>query len=272
MALPTSKATLKEHCLRALGKPVIDINVDDDQCDDRIDDALQYFAEYHMDGVERVYLKHKMTAAQILRGQTDATASVTDAVDNAGGAHAWDEQKVWMPLANAVISVLRIFPVTDQASGSMFDLKYQMRMNDLWDFTSTSMINYTMLHQHLDMIDHLMTGEIPIRFNVHQNRIYLDMDWKNQIPADQYFIIECYRKLDPTVYTDVYNDMFLKKYSTALIKKQWGANLIKFNGVSMLGGVQINGETIYTQADEEIKLLEEQMLNGFGMPADMMIG
>jgi hypothetical protein len=152
----------------------------------------------------------------------------------------------------------------------MFDLKYQMRLNDLWDFTSTSMINYQMLQEHLDLIDHLMTGEYPVRYNVHQNRIYLDMDWSDT--NESYVIIECYRKLDPTVYTDVYNDMFLKKYATALIKKQWGANLIKFQGVTMLGGVQMNGEIIWQQADEEIKLLEEQMLNGFGMPADMMIG
>jgi hypothetical protein len=154
----------------------------------------------------------------------------------------------------------------------MFDMKYQMHLNDIWDFTSTSMVTYQMLQEHLDFIDHLLVGEVPVRFNQHQNRLYLDMDWPNEIPADQFLIIECYRKLDPTTYTDVYNDIFLKKYSTALIKKQWGANLIKFNGVSMLGGVQMNGETIYTQADEEIKLLEEQLLNGYGLPADMMIG
>ena len=272
MAIPTSKSTLKEHCLRALGKPVIDVNVDPDQCDDRIDDALQYFAEYHMDGVERMYLKYKMTSDQITRGATNSTTNVTDTVDNSGGAYSWLEQKVWIPLPTPVISVLRIFPLSDQVTSSMFDLKYQMRLNDLWDFTSTSVINYQMLHQHLDLIDHLMTGEVPIRFNQHQNRVYLDMEWKNSIPADQHLVIECYRKLDPTVYTDVYNDLFLKKYATALIKKQWGANLIKFNGVTMLGGVQMNGETIYTQADEEIKLLEEQLLNGYGLPADMMIG
>ena len=273
MATPATKDALKEHCLRALGKPVIDVNVDPDQCDDRIDDALQYFAEYHMDGVERMYLKYKMTDAQKTRGTTDATTNVTDSVDNTGGAYAWLEQKVWIPLPAPVISVLRIFPITDQVSGSaMFDMKYQMHLNDLWDFTSTSMVTYQMLMEHLDFIDHLLVGEIPIRFNQHQNRLYLDMDWTNEIPADQFLIIECYRTLDPTVYTDVYNDIFLKKYSTALIKKQWGANLIKFNGVSMLGGVQMNGETIYTQADEEIKLLEEQLLNGYGLPADMMIG
>ena len=272
MAVPTSKDTLKEHCLRSLGKPVIDVNVDPDQCDDRIDDALQYFAEYHMDGVERMYLKYKMTSDQITRGATNSTTNVTDTVDNSGGAYSWLEQKVWIPLPTPVISVLRIFPLSDQVTSSMFDLKYQMRLNDLWDFTSTSVINYQMLHQHLDLIDHLMTGEVPIRFNQHQNRVYLDMEWENSIPADQHLVIECYRKLDPTVYTDVYNDLFLKKYATALIKKQWGANLIKFNGVTMLGGVQMNGETIYTQADEEIKLLEEQLLNGYGLPADMMIG
>ena len=153
----------------------------------------------------------------------------------------------------------------------MFDLKYQMRLNDLFDFTSTSMINYQMLQDHLDLLDHILTGEHPIRFNVHQNRLYLDQDWE-ECDAGSFIIIECYRKLDPNSYTDVYNDMFLKKYATALIKKQWGANLIKFQGVQMLGGVQMNGEIIYQQADEEIKLLEEQMLNGFGLPADMMIG
>ena len=272
MATPTSKDTLKEHCLRALGKPVIEVNVDPDQCDDRVDDALQYFAEYHMDGVERMYLKYQMTSAQVTRGQTDATTNVTDSIDNTGGAYSWLEQKVWLPLPTSVISVLRIFPMTDQSSSPMFDMKYQMRLNDLWDFTSTSVINYQMMQTHLDLIDHMFTGEVPIRFNQHQNRLYLVMDWEGEIPANQFFVIECYRKLDPAVYTDVYNDIFLKKYTTALIKKQWGANLIKFSGVAMLGGVQMNGETIYTQADEEIKLLEEQLLNGYGLPADMMIG
>ena len=271
MATPNTKDTLKEYCLRALGKPVIEVNVDPDQCDDRIDEALQYFAEYHMDGVERVYLKHMMTAAQITRGQTNSTTAVTDTVDNTGGAHDWKEQKVWLPLPAPVISVLRILPLTDSTTAPMFDMKYQMRLNDLWDFTSTSMINYQMLQEHLDLIDHLITGEVPIRFNVHQNRIYLDMDWGSQA-TDTYFIIECYRKIDPAVYTDVFNDWYLKKYATALIKKQWGANLIKFQGVQMLGGVQVNGEIIWTQADEEIKLLEESMLNGYGMPTEMMIG
>ena len=271
MATPNTKDTLKEYCLRALGKPVIEVNVDPDQCDDRIDEALQYFAEYHMDGVERVYLKHQVTSDQKTRARTDSSENVTDAVDNTGGAYTWKEQKVFIPIPTSVVSVLRVLPVTDSTTTPMSDLKYQMRLNDLFDFTSTSMINYQMLQDHLDLLDHILTGEYPIRFNVHQNRLYIDQDWES-CDVDQFFIIECYRKLDPNSYTDVYNDMFLKKYATALIKKQWGANLIKFQGVQMLGGVQMNGEIIYQQADEEIKLLEEQMLNGFGLPADMMIG
>ena len=147
-----------------------------------------------------------------------------------------------------------------------------MRLNDLYDFTSVDLTHYQQLQEHIDMIAHLTEGEVPLRFNVHLDRLYIDMDWDNAVGDDQYIVIECYRKLNPNTYTDVYNDMYLKKYATALIKRQWGANLIKFNGVQMLGGVQMNGEIIYQQADEEIKLLEEQMLNGFGLPADMMMG
>ena len=167
MATPTSKDTLKEYCLRNLGKPVIEVNVDPDQCDDRIDEALQYFAEYHMDGVERVYLKHQITESQKTRARTDSSENVTDAVDNTGGAYTWKEQKVFIPIPTSIVSVLRVLPLTDSSSVPMFDLKYQMRLNDLFDFTSTSMINYQMLQDHLDLLDHILTGEHPIRFNVH---------------------------------------------------------------------------------------------------------
>ena len=272
MAAPNSKATLKEYCLRSLGKPVIEINVDDDQVDDRIDEALQYFAEYHMDGVERVYLKHQITAAEKTRAVTNTTDTITDAVDNSVSS-SWLEQKGWLALNENIISVLQVFNISSAGhTGNMFDFQYQMRLNDLWDFTSVDLTHYQQLQEHIDMIAHLTEGEVPIRFNVHLDRLYLDMDWENQVADDDYIVIECYRKVNPNTYTDVYNDMYLKKYATALIKKQWGANLIKFNGVQMLGGVQMNGEIIYQQADEEIKLLEEQMLNGYGLPADMMMG
>ena len=272
MAAPNSKATLKEYCLRSLGKPVIEINVDDDQVDDRLDEALQYFAEFHMDGVERLYLKHQITAAEKTRAVTNTTESITDVVDNSISA-SWLEQKVWLPLNTNIISVLKVFQLDrSTTSGNMFDMQYQMRLNDLHDFTSTSLVHYQMLQEQIDFMQHILVGEFPIRFNIHQNRLYLDMDWPNEVTDDHYIVIECYRKLNPTVYTDIYNDSYIKKYATALIKKQWGANLIKFNGVTMLGGVQMNGEIIYQQADEEIKLLEEQMLNGYGLPADMMMG
>ena len=271
MAIPTTKATFKSYCLRALGSGVIDINISDDQADDRIDEALQYFSQYHYDSVERMYLKHLITTADIVRARADASTTGTDKIDTSITA-TWKEGTNYIPVPDAVISVLEVFPFYEGSTSNMFDVRYQMRLNDLYDFSSTSVLHYNLTMQHIDHLQHVLVGEVPIRFNQHQNRLYLDMDWSNEIPSDQYFVIECYRKLDPTTYTDVYNDIFLKKYATALIKKQWGANLIKFNGVSMLGGVQINGETIYTQADEEIKLLEEQLLNGYGLPADMMIG
>ena len=154
----------------------------------------------------------------------------------------------------------------------MFDLRYQLRLNDLYDFSSTSIIEYQMTLQHLDYIEHVMVGEVPIRFSQHQQRLYLDMDWNNKMSVDEYIIIECYRKLDPTEFTDIYNDMYLKRYATALIKRQWGANLSKFSGVAMLGGVTMNGETIYSQAIEEIVKLEDQIQLHFELPVNYMIG
>ena len=272
MAIPITKATFKSYCLRSLGSGVVDINISDDQADDRIDEALQYFAQYHYDGVERMYLKHLVTTAEVTRAKENTTTTGTDTVDSSITA-SWLEGNNYIPIPSAVIAVLNVFPLSGTGTGAnMFDARYQLHLNELFDLSSTSVIHYEMMMNNLDLLEHILVGETPIRFNQHQNRLYLDMDWPNEIIADQFLIIECYRKLDPTVYTDVYNDIFIKKYATALIKKQWGANLIKFNGVSMLGGVQMNGETIYTQADEEIKLLEEQLLNGYGLPADMMIG
>ena len=155
---------------------------------------------------------------------------------------------------------------------NMFDVRYQLRLNDLYDFSSTSIVHYEMTMNHLDFLDHILVGEKPIRYNVHNNRLYIDMDWANDMDVGEYFVIECYRKLDPTVWTDIYNDFFLKKYATQLLKRQWGANLIKFNGVQMLGGVTMNGELIYTQAQEEITRLEEEMRLTYEMPVDFAVG
>ena len=271
MAIPSTKATLKSYCLRALGHGVIDINVSDDQVDDRLDEALQYFAEYHYDGVERMLLKHQITSADITRGTSDASTTATDVVDSSVTA-TWTEGKGYIPIPSSVLSVVQVFPFSDTTTANMFDLRYQLRLNDLYDFSSTSIMHYQMTLQHLDFLEHILVGEIPIRFSQHQQRLYLDMDWNNDVTADEYIVIECYRKLDPTTYTDVYNDMYLKRYATSLIKKQWGANLSKFNGVAMLGGVTMNGEQIYTQAIEEITRLEEQIQLAFELPPMHMIG
>tara|TARA_B100001996_G_scaffold116314_1_gene88084 strand:- start:812 stop:1627 length:816 start_codon:yes stop_codon:yes gene_type:complete len=271
MAIPTTKATFKSYCLRALGHGVIDINVSDDQADDRIDEALQYFAQYHYDGIEKMYLKYQVTADDITRAGTNATTSATDTVDSSVTA-TFSEGKNYIPMPSAVVSVLNIFPFDDQATNNMFDIRYQLRLNDLYDFSSTSIIHYQMTMQQLDFLSHILVGEKPVRFNQHQNRLYIDMDWSNDISAGEYLIIECYRKIDPTSYTDIYDDIYLKRYATSLIKKQWGANLSKFSGVAMLGGVTMNGETIYTQAQEELEKLEEQIQLSFETPIDYMVG
>ena len=257
MAIPNSKATLKSYCLRALGFGVIDINVSDDQVDDRIDEAIQYFSHYHYDGVEKMYLKHVLTQADIDRARSNDTTTATDTLDSSVSS-SFEEGKNYIPMPSSVISVLQIFPLDDSSTNSMFDMRYQLRLNDLYDFSSTSILQYEMTMQQLDHLSHILVGEVPIRFNEHQNRLYLDMDWES-VTVGEYLIIECYRKVDPASYTDMFDDLHLKRYTTALIKQQWGANLSKFGGVAMLGGVTMNGETIYTQALEEIQKLEEKI-------------
>ena len=272
MAVPTTKATFKSYCLRALGSGVVDVNVSDDQADDRIDEALQYFAQYHYDGVERMYLKYLITTADVTRARADASSSATDKVDTSVTA-TWKEGTNYIPVPDAVLSVLEVFPFYEGSTSNMFDVRYQMRLNDLYDFSSTSVLHYNMTMQHIDFLQHALVGEVPIRFSQHQNRLYLDMDWANDVAADQdYVVIDCWRKIDPTTYTDVYDDMFLKRYATCLIKKQWGSNLSKFNGVAMLGGVTMNGETLYSQAIEEQQRLEEQIQLAYELPPMHMVG
>ena len=268
----TTRETLKQYALRALGKPVIEINVEDDQVEDRIDEALQYFAQYHYDGVERMYLKYQVTADDITRARSDETLStVTDTADSTVTA-SFKEQKNYIPMPSNVMSVIKIFPFTDKAALNLFDVRYQLRLNDLYDFSSTSIIHYDMVLRHLDFLDHILVGEKPTRFNQYNNRLYIDMDWKNDISVGEYLIIECYRKLDPDTMTDVYNDIFLKRYVTALFKRQWGANLSKFNGVTMLGGVTLNGQQIFQEAQEDIRKLEEEIRGTYETPVTYMIG
>jgi len=272
MAIPTTKATFKSYCLRNLGFGVIDINVSDDQADDRIDEALQYFSQYHYDGVEKMYLKHLITTAEVTRARANDTATATDKIDSTVTAD-WLEGNNWIPVPDSVVSVIQVFPFNEGSTSNMFDVRYQLRLNDLYDFSSQSILHYDMTMKHLDFLEHILVGETPIRFNQHQNRLYIDMDWAHDVTADEDFIlIECFRKLDPTTYTDIFDDIYLKRYATALLKRQWGANLSKFNGVTMLGGVTMNGETLYSQAQEEILRLEEQIQLAFELPPMYQIG
>ena len=268
MAKPTTKATFKEYCLRTLGKPVIDINVDDDQVDDRIDEAVQYFAQYHVDGVERMYLKYQVTADDVTRMTTDASESVT----SNSVTTAWKEGQNFLIVPDSVISVVNVFPLSDRANLNLFDVRYQLRLNDLFDFSSTSIVHYQMTMQHLDFLDHVLVGEKPMRFNHLSNRLYIDQDWKTDITAGEYLIIEVYRQLDPDTFTDIYNDIYLKRYATALIKKQWGQNLSKFSGTAMLGGVTLNGPELFSTAIQEQQKLEEEIRLNYEEPPHMQQG
>ena len=268
MAVPSTKATLKEYCLRALGKPVIDINVDDDQVDDRIDEAIQYFAQYHVDGVERMYLKYLVTAADITRMTTDSSESVTEN----SVTTTYKTGNNFLVVPSSVISVVNIFPLSDRANLNIFDVRYQLRLNDLYDFSSTSIVHYEMTMRHLDFLDHILVGEKPLRFNQLSNKLFIDMDWKTDITAGEFLIFEVFRKLDPDTSTDMYDDLYLKRYTTTLIKRQWGQNLSKFSGTAMLGGVTLNGPELFSTAIAEQQKLEEEIRSNYEEPAHMQQG
>ena len=268
MATPSTRETLKQYCLRNLGKPVIDINVDDDQVEDRIDEALQYFAQYHVDGVERMYLKYLVTADDITRMTTDASESVTEN----SVTTTYKRADNFLVVPSSVISVINVFPLSDRANLNMFDVRYQLRLNDLYDFSSTSIVHYQMTMQHLDFLDHILVGEKPMRFNQLSNRLYLDMDWGTDITAGEYLIFEVYRKVDPDTYTDLYDDIYLKRYLTSLIKRQWGQNLSKFSGTAMLGGVTLNGPELFSSAIDEQQRLEEEIRLNYEEPPHMQQG
>ncbi|WP_341715273.1 hypothetical protein, partial [Limnobacter sp.] len=269
MATPSTRETLKQYALRTLGKPVIEINVDDDQLEDRLDEALQYFSQYHYDGVERCYLKYRVTQADKDRILSPGGDSTITATKNSVTTTLYEANN-YIIVPETVLAVTNIFNLSDRSNLNMFDVRYQLRLNDLYDFSSTSIIHYQMVRTHLDFLDHILVGEKPIRFSQHNNRLYIDMDWKNDISVGEYIIIECYRKLDPDSYSDVYNDIFLKRYVTALFKRQWGANLSKFNGVTMIGGVTLNGQQIFQEAQQDIEKLEEEIRGTYETPVTYM--
>lgn len=250
----TNRDDFKTYCLRRLGFPTIEINVDDDQVEDRIDDAIQYWQDYHYDGNQKVYWVKTITSEDITNRYLDCTTAVDD-----------HNNPIY------ILGISRIFPLTDsQASVNMFDLRYQLRLNELYDFTSASYINYTLTQQHLRSLEIQFTGEVPIRFNRHMQRLYIDWAWENEleIVAGDVAVAECYAAINPNTYTYVWNDRWLKEYTTALIKRTWGANMKKFGGIQLPGGVQLNGKETYDEAVEEIERLEKEMETNYGAPLE----
>jgi hypothetical protein len=321
MAAPATRQQLIDYCLRELGHPVIEINVDDDQVSDRIDAALQYYQDYHYDGVERLYLKQQVTATRITLGTSNASnfALGTTVTGSSSGAYAtvcselnttsngttllvrgstgtWttgetivgsngttstvasvslgNVDKQYFELDDSIIGVRRVLPFSAVNTGQsyMWDIRYQMRLNDMFDLLSTSIIYYEQVKSHLALIDQLLVGSKSFRFQRHQNRLFLDMSWATDVSVGEYVIVECYKILDPNTWTDVYNDRFLKRYATALIKKQWGNNLKKFTGIQMPGGVTLNGKEIYDEAVAEIEYLENEAQSTYVEPPDFMVG
>jgi len=313
----TTRQNLIDYCLRRLGHPVVEINVDDDQIEDRVDEAFQYYRDFHYDAVEKVYLKTEITpstvtitgvnAASFTNGEviTGGTSAATAIVYGAlttstfyvfritgaftasetitGGSSGttatlssislgnYDNQ--YVTLTDSVIGVERMIQLSNktQAMG-MFDVRYQLMLNNIQSFTNTDIVYYSMLKTELQLINDLLTGQKPVRFNRHMNRLYIDMDWKADVNVGDYIIIEAWRTLDPDSFTDVYGDGWLKKYLTALIKLQWGSNLKKFEGVQMPGGVTLNGQIIYNEAVEEVKEIRDEAQNTYQLPIDFFTG
>ena len=349
MAQPTTKAELKDYCLRRLGAPVLEINVDDDQIDDLIDDAIQLFQERHFDGVERMFLKHKLTASDVAKfrgldqeqllgtatgavltvkiveegtsGYTTSTAisgaggnssnatfditavdgKITEVEVNAAGTNylvddeitfvngsgdakikvtgiqeqtEWEERDNFLQIPPQVLGINKVFGVKgSNIRSNMFGLEYQLFLNDLYQFGSVDILSYFMTKTYLETLDMVLNNGafIPFRFNRRADRLYIDTD-RLMLDEGSYIIIDCYRLLDPTTYGEVYNDPFLKKYTTALIKRQWGQNLIKFKGAQLPGGITMNGRELYDDGNNEVIKIEDQITSTYELPPNWEIG
>ena len=247
MATPNSRETFKENCLRRLGKPVVEINVDDNQVDDRIDQALSYYHDYHFDGSSRGFLKHIVTADD----KTNGYISVSD---------------------TNTIGVINMFDIGDATStNNLFNVRYQIALNDLYDLSRYDLVPFYMNFQNIRFIEEILVGKQPLRFNRHVNRIYVDMDWQ-KVNVGNYMVFEVYTKVDPDTYTDVWGDRWLLEYATALIQVQWGMNLTKFSGMQLPGGLQFNGDGILTQGMEAKNKLEEEMISAYSLPVHDLTG
>jgi hypothetical protein len=245
MAIPNSRSSFKEYCLRKLGKPVIEINVDDDQVDDRIDEALLYFADYHFDGTDKTYYKYPITQQ--------------------------DMANKYIQLPDNIIGAVNIFDVGDAMNtNNLFNIRYQIALNDLYTLTSVSMVPYVMALTHVQFLEQILVGKQPIRYNRHVNKLYIDMDW-TKLQVGNYLIVECYQVIDPDVYTKTWGDRWLARYATCIIKQQWGENIKKYQGMQLPGGMTFNGQKIYDEAIEERAALEKEMIESYSIPVSDMI-
>lgn len=247
MAVTSSRQEFKDYILRRLGAPVIDINVDDEQVEDRIDDALLKFRDYHYDGTEHVYLPYQVTPQDIVNK--------------------------YVTLPEGIIGVTRIFDINDSYNAmNLFNIRYQLHLNELFNISSVSVTPYVVAMRHIEFLEEVFVGKKPIRFNRHMDKLYVDMKWDEDVKVGQYMIIDCYRTVDPEVYTDVWNDPWLKQYATALVKRQWGENLKKFEGMNLPGGLTFNGQKIWDEAEQEVEKLDQEVINNYSLPVTDMIG
>ena len=319
-----SRQDLIDYCMRRLGFPVIEINVDDDQVSDRVDDALQFFNEYHFDGVEKTYVKHQITGSTInitssvdafnnietITGSTSGATAVIDKSTVAGGTAfivrkvkgtftatetitgyesgatatttssnphiAGDLENQYIPISTSVLTIIKLFPFGgtqgSTSTNNLFNLNYQFRMNDMHNLLASDMTYYSMMQSHLSTLDQLFVNQRQIRWNRKTNRLYVDTDWNLTFRPGDFLIAQAYSIIDPAAYTEVYDDMFLKKYTTALIKRQWGENMKKFGGIQLPGGVTLNGPELFQEAMAEIDKIEEEMQMKYELPPAFMIG
>ena len=246
MAFPDTRTAFKDNCLRRLGAPVIEINVSDEQVDDRVDEALTYYWDYHFDGTEKQYYKHQITN----QNKTDG----------------------YITLPDNIIGVVNLFTIGEGLNtNNLFNIRYQIALNDLYTLTNVSLVPYYMAMQHIATLEEILVGRQPIRYNRHRNRLHIDVDW-NKVNVGEYVIVEAYQIVDPDTFTEVWKDRWLLQYCTALIKRQWGNNLKKFTGMVMPGGIQFNGQQIYDEAIEEIRLLEQDMIISYSLPISDLVG
>ena len=271
MSKPSTRQGLIDYCLRRLGYPVLEVNVDDDQIDDLIDDAIQYFQERHFDGVERMLLKHKITNENketLKTGITTTTANSTVGITTT----TFTESQNFIQLPDHVLGVERVLKMdASTISSGLFNIKYQIFLNDLYYYGALDLMNYAMTKTYLEDLSRIITPDTQLRFNKKNHRLYLDIDF-GMMSDDTFIIIDGYRLLDPSDAPAIYNDFWLKKYATAIIKKQWGTNLIKFNGVMLPGGVQLNGRQIYDDAVKEIEEIEYSLKTEYEIPPLDLIG